>query len=87
MRGLPNPCFKRKNQPNAPEPRGQPTSQCRLYIVAITRMRNHEATKNYVIKRTAQGKSKREITRCLKRYIIREIYHELCVPNDAKTAR
>jgi hypothetical protein len=40
--------------------------------------------KNYVIKRTAQGKSKREITRCLKRYIVREIYRELCVPNGAK---
>ena len=55
-----------------------------LYLVAITRLRDHEATKNYVIKRTAQGKSKREITRCLKRYIVREIYRELCVPKDAK---
>jgi DNA replication protein DnaC len=44
------------------------------------------ATRSYVVKRTAQGKSKREIIRCLKRYIVREIYHHLCVPNDAKCA-
>jgi len=55
-----------------------------IYIIAITRMRDHEATKSYVAKRTAQGKSKREIIRCLKRYIVREIYRELCVPNDTK---
>jgi len=38
----------------------------------------------YVIKRTTQGKSKRKINRCLKRYIVHEIYRELCVPKDAK---
>jgi transposase len=63
---------------------GNRQANAALYIIAITRMRDHEATKNYVVKRTAQGKSKREITRCLKRYIVREIYRELCVPNGAK---
>jgi len=48
------------------------------------RMRDHEATQCYVIKRTAQGKSKREVIRCLKRYIVREIYRELCVPSHPK---
>jgi hypothetical protein len=47
-------------------------------------MRDHEATKSYVAKRTAQGKSKREIIRCLKRNIVREIYRELCVPSDTE---
>ena len=64
---------------------GNRQANAALYIIAITRMRDHEATKNYVIKRTAQGKSKREITRCLKRYIVREIYSELCVPNSAQS--
>ena len=64
---------------------GNRKANAALYIVAVTRMRGHEATKAYVIKRTAQGKSKREITRCLKRYIIREIYRQLCVPNGAKS--
>ncbi|MFT5067333.1 MAG: transposase [Reinekea sp.] len=65
---------------------GNRQANAALYIVAITRMRNHEATRSYVVKRTAQGKSKREIIRCLKRYIVREIYQHLCVPNDAKCA-
>jgi putative transposase len=32
---------------------------------------------DYVTRRTAEGKSKREIIRCLKRYVAREIYHAL----------
>jgi transposase len=64
---------------------GNRQANAALYLVAITRMRDHEATKNYVIKRTAQGKSKREITRCLKRYIVREIYCELGAPNSAQS--
>ena len=65
---------------------GNRQANAALYLVAITRMRDHEATQNYVLKRTAQGKSKREIIRCLKRYIVREIYRELCAPSDAKCA-
>ena len=64
---------------------GNRQANAALYLVVITRMRDHEVTKNYVIKRTAQGKSKREITRCLKRYNVREIYCELCVPNSAQS--
>mgnify|MGYP005990991745 CR=1 FL=1 len=63
---------------------GNRQANAAIYIIAITRMRDHEATKSYVAKRTAHGKSKREIIRCLKRYIVREIYRELCVPNDTK---
>ena len=62
---------------------GNRQANAAIYLVAITQMRDHEATQNYVLKRTAQGKSKREITRCLKRYIVREIYRELCMPKDA----
>ncbi|MGW9761522.1 hypothetical protein ACUXGK_000006 [Micrococcus aloeverae] len=38
-------------------------------------MRFHEPTIAYVARRTAEGKSKRDIIRCLKRYVIREVYH------------
>jgi hypothetical protein len=31
-------------------------------------------------------RGKREITRCLKRYIVREFYRELCMPKNAKAA-
>jgi transposase len=59
---------------------GNRQANAALYRVAIVRMRVHEATQCYVAKRTAEGKSKREIIRCLKRYIVREIYHHLCMP-------
>ncbi len=40
-------------------------------------MRRHQPTIDYVQRRTAEGLSKREIIRCLKRYIAREIYANL----------
>ena len=48
-----------------------------LHIVALSRMRIEPRTKKYVERRLAEGLSKREIMRCLKRYIAREIYHVL----------
>jgi aminopeptidase C len=40
-------------------------------------MRVDERTRRYVARRTAEGKSKQEIMRCLKRYIAREVYRIL----------
>lgn len=37
-------------------------------------MHCHQPTKNYVAHRTAEGKTKTGILRCLKRYIAREAY-------------
>src|SRR3954464_1653958 len=56
-----------------------------LYRTVIVRMRFHQPTIDYVTRRTAEGKSKREIIRCLKRYIAREIYHAL-TPSPAPAA-
>lgn len=47
-------------------------------------MRREERTQAYVVRRTAEGKSKRDIIRCLKRYIAREIYNAL-KPGPPKT--
>jgi transposase len=46
-----------------------------IYRTVIVRMRFHEPTIAYVTRRTAEGKTKRDIIRCLKRYVIREVYH------------
>lgn len=46
-----------------------------IYRTVIVRMRFHQPTIDYVARRTAEGKSKRDIIRCLKRYVIREVYH------------
>ena len=48
-----------------------------IHTIAITRMRCCPTTKDYVARRTAEGKSSREIQRCLKRYIARELYRAL----------
>ncbi len=45
-----------------------------LYRVVIVRMRAHQPTLYYVLRRTVEGKSRPEIIRCLKRYIAREIF-------------
>ena len=37
-------------------------------------MQHHEPTKAYVARRTAEGKAKDEIIRCLKRLLAREIW-------------
>jgi len=43
-----------------------------LWRIVITRMSSHPATRAYVQRRTAEGLSKKEIIRCLKRYAARE---------------
>jgi transposase len=45
--------------------------------IAMTRMRCCPRTRAYVARRTAEGKTHREIRRCLKRYITRELYRAL----------
>jgi transposase len=58
-------------------PHGNREANRALYVVALNRMRRDLRTQAYVARRTAQGKSKREIIRCLKRYIAREVYRML----------
>ncbi|POY06013.1 hypothetical protein C3472_29230 [Mycobacterium kansasii] len=45
-----------------------------LHTVALTRLRFEPTTKAYAARRTAEGKTPREIKRCLKRAIAREVY-------------
>ncbi len=52
-----------------------------LWRIAIVRMQTHAETKAYVERRRAEGKTDREIIRCLKRFIAREIYRYLVDPH------
>lgn len=54
-----------------------------LHLIVITRMRVDQPTKDYVARRIAQGHSKLEIIRCLKRSVAREIYYLLKPPPQA----
>jgi transposase len=55
-----------------------------LWRVAMVRLTCDERTRDYVARRTTEGKSKREIIRCLKRYIAREVYHAILVTSIAR---
>jgi transposase len=57
-----------------------------LYTIALCRMRYDPRTREYVTRRTGQGLSKKEIIRCLKRYIMREVYEALLDDHAALTA-
>jgi transposase len=51
-----------------------------LWPIVITRLSSrpgHPATRAYAERRAGQGLSKPEIIRCLKRYVAREVYHQL----------
>jgi transposase len=48
-----------------------------LHMIAVCRLRYCQRTRAYATRRTADGLNRREILRCLKRYIARETYHTL----------
>jgi transposase len=48
-----------------------------LHTIVLVRMRQDPETKAYVLRRLAEGKSIREIKRCLKRYIARSLFRQL----------
>ena len=47
------------------------------YTIALTRMQHDATTRDYVTRRRAEGKTDREIRRCLKNYIARNLYKHL----------
>jgi len=64
---------------------GDRQANAALYRIALVRMRWDPRTRAYVQRRTQNGLSKKEIIRCLKRYIAREIYHTI-TKNDHELA-
>ena len=58
-------------------PGGDRQANHALWRIVFTRMGSDPATRAYAGRRTAEGKSKAEIIRCLKRYVAREIYPHL----------
>jgi transposase len=48
-----------------------------LHVVVLTRLRYDPATRAYAARRRAQGKTNREIKRCLVRYVARQLYRRL----------
>ena len=64
---------------------GDRRGNCALHRIALIRMQRDERTRHYVARRTREGKSTKEIMRCLKRAIAREAYRALTSEQTAQT--
>jgi transposase len=65
---------------------GDRTANNALWRIVIVRLATHQPTKDYMGRRTKEGLSKREIIRCLKRYVAREVYRVLVPARQLKVA-
>jgi transposase len=45
-----------------------------LWVIALTRLRDDPRTRSYAERRTSQGKTSKDVLRCLKRYLARELF-------------
>ena len=53
---------------------GDRQANAALYRIVLVRLRWHQPTRDYMARRLKQGKSKKEVIRCLKRYVAREVF-------------
>ena len=53
---------------------GDRQANAALHAVCLVRMQRDPRTRAYVVRRTAEGLSKKDIMRCLKRYIASDLY-------------
>lgn len=62
---------------------------CALHTIVLTRLQHDPATRAYAARRDAEGKTPREIKRCLKRYVARRLFRllEATGPPPSATAR
>ena len=65
---------------------GHRQANAAIYRIVTVRMRWHQPTLDYVGRRTAQGLTKKDIIRCLKRFVAREIYNALIADHRSREA-
>ena len=53
-----------------------------LHVIAITRANHDPATKAYLERKEAEGKTKKGALRCLKRHLARRFHHLLALPAE-----
>jgi transposase len=56
---------------------GDRQANAALYRIVMVRLRHDPKTRDYMARRIKEGKSKREVIRCLKRYVAREVFAAL----------
>jgi hypothetical protein len=59
---------------------------CALHRIAVTRARTCPSTRAYLDRKLAEGKTRPEAYRCLKRHLARRIWHILAAPTPDKTS-
>lgn len=64
---------------------GHRQANAALYRTVIVRMRFHQPTIDYVARRTAEGLSKKDIIRCLKRFVARKVYQRVMIDHRSRT--
>ncbi len=64
---------------------GDRQANAALHRIAIVRLRDQPESRAYLAKRTGEGKTKREATRCLKRYIARNLFKIIVTALAAET--
>lgn len=77
MRRSTDPCLIRNDQPASSQPGGDRGANRTLHLIAVVRLRYCERTRAYAQRRSTEGLSKKDIIRCLKRYIAREVYQTI----------
>lgn len=60
---------------------------CALHRIAVTQGRVHEPARAYLAKKKAEGKTRREALRCLKRQLVRSVLHALSTPSPERENR
>jgi transposase len=76
----PIPASSGKVTRHRPGPGGDRQANHALWRIVITRMSSHPPTRAYAERRSKEGLSKKEIIRCLKRYVAREACPHLRAP-------
>ena len=76
-------CSSGKNTRHRLNKGGDRQANSALWRIVRTRMRYDPRTIAYVEKRTKEGKTRKEIIRCLKRYVAREVWKILIRPRPA----
>lgn len=58
-----------------------------LYRIVLSRLRWDDRTRDYLRRCLSQGKTRREIVRCLKRYVAREIHRLILAPDATVSSK
>ncbi len=57
---------------------------CALHRMAVTQGQHHPPARSYLDRKQAEGKSRKEALRCLKRHLARTVYRTLTAPTEEK---